>query len=66
MYSYYNSNEIVLNFYNYTVGEVTGIIIGIVLIIVGLLVIILAIVFTLKLKNDKYQCVKQSLKSQIR
>ena len=60
--SYYNSDEIV--FYN-AAGEVTGIIIGVVLIIVGLSVI-LAIVFTLKLKNDKHQHVKQSLKSQIR
>ena len=58
-----NSDKIVV--YNYTVGEVTGIIIGVVLIIVGLS-IILAIVFTLKLKNDRHQHVKQSLKSQIR
>ena len=49
----------------YTVGGVIAIIVGVVLIIVGLSVI-LAIVFTLKLKNDKYQHVKQSLKSQIR
>ena len=47
------------------VGEVIAITIGVVLIIVGLSVT-LAIVFTLKLKNDKHQHVKQRLKSQIR
>ena len=58
-----NSHKIALKLY--AVGEITGIIIGVVLIIVGLSVI-LAIVFTLKLKNDRHQHVKQSLKSQIR
>ena len=49
----------------YTVGGVIAIIVGVVLIIFGLSTM-LAIVFTLKLKNDKHQRVKQSLKSQIR
>ena len=60
-----NNNDGIVFYNNYTVGEVTGLIIGIVLIIVGLSVI-LAIIFTLKLKNDKHRRVKQSLKSQIR
>ena len=50
-----NSDEIALKLY--TVGEVTGIIIGVVLIIVGLSVI-LAIVITLKFKNDKHRHVR--------
>ena len=47
----------------YTAGEIAAVIIGIVLIIVGISIIMaLAIVFALKLKNDKHQHVKQSMK----
>ena len=60
-----NSDEIVYIKIFYTVGELTGIIVGIGLIITGLSVI-LAIIFTLKLKNVKLRHVTRSLKSKLR
>ena len=59
-----SNDEIVLTLY--TAGEIAAAVItGIILIIIGLSVI-LAIVITLKFRNDRHQCVKQGLKSEIR
>ena len=55
------------NYVLYTAGEVTGVVIGVVLVIMGLLIILLfAIVITLKLKNDRHQCVIRNLKSEMK
>ena len=50
----------------YTAGEIAAAVItGIVLIITGLSVV-LTVVITLKFRNNRHQCVKQGLKSEIR